>query len=150
MMKKSYLITAIVFLLSLVSYAQGEDFREKKEQIKAFKVAFITDELKLTTSEAEKFWPLYNAYDSKQQNLRHQKFKSLKENDINIDKMSDKEATAYLTQMESNEEEVFQNRKKFVASLKGVIPPQKIIKLKKAEEDFNRKLLKQYRDKFKK
>jgi len=63
-----------------------------------------------------------------------------------IDKMTDKEATAFLNQMESTEDELYQLRKKFITSLKGVIPPVKIIKLKKAEEGFNRKLLKQYRD----
>jgi hypothetical protein len=61
--------------------------------------------------------------------------------------MNDKEATAFLNQMENIEDELYQLRKKFIANLKGVIPPIKIIKLKKAEEGFNRKLLKQYREK---
>jgi len=47
----------------------------------------------------------------------------------------------------ANEDELNQLRKKFVNSLKGVLPSVKIIKLKKAEDDFNRKLLQQYRDK---
>ena len=49
--------------------------------------------------------------------------------------------------MESTEDELYQLKKKFVANLKGVISPIKILKLKKAEEGFNRKLLQQYRDK---
>ena len=64
-----------------------------------------------------------------------------------INKMNDKEANAFLNQMESIEDELYQLRKKFIVNLKGVIPPIKIIKLKKAEEGFNRKLLKQYREK---
>ena len=52
-----------------------------------------------------------------------------------------------LAQLESTEDELYQLKKKFVANLKGVISPVKILKLKKAEENFNRKLLKQYRDK---
>ena len=48
--------------------------------------------------------------------------------------------------MESTEDELYQAKKKFIASLKGVISPLKILKLKKAEEGFNRKLLKEYRD----
>jgi hypothetical protein len=67
--------------------------------------------------------------------------------DDDLDKMSDKEASALLAQMESNEDELCQSRKKFIASLKGVLSPIKIIKLKKAEDDFNRKLLQQYRGK---
>jgi len=52
-----------------------------------------------------------------------------------------------LAQMESTEDELHQAKKKFIASLKGVISPLKILKLKKAEEGFNRKLLQQYRNK---
>jgi Spy/CpxP family protein refolding chaperone len=121
---------------------------EKKEQIKALKVGFITNELSLTPDEAAKFWPIYNTFDDKQFELRHQKMRAFKDrmND-DLDKMSDKEASALLAQMESNEDELYQLRKKFIASLKGVLPAVKIIKLKKAEDDFNRKLLQQYRDK---
>ena len=61
--------------------------------------------------------------------------------------MSDKEANSLLAQMESTDEELFQLRKKLVSNLKGIISPIKIIKLRKAEEAFNKKLLQQYRDK---
>jgi hypothetical protein len=64
-----------------------------------------------------------------------------------MDKMSEKEANSFLNQMESNEDELYMLRKKFVTTLKGILPATKIIKLRKSEEDFNRKLLQQYRDK---
>jgi hypothetical protein len=63
-----------------------------------------------------------------------------------IDKMSEKEASVLLAQSESLEEEMYQNRKKFIFNLKGVLPSIKIIKLKKSEDNFNKKLLQQYRD----
>ncbi|MFV8464934.1 sensor of ECF-type sigma factor [Flavobacterium sp. LB1P62] len=143
------LLPILLLLFSFNFYAQVEKMKEKKEQIKALKVAFLTTELDLTTSEAEKFWPLYNTFDDKQFELRHQKMKTLKRriNDGGLDKMSEKEAGTFLAQMESNEEELFLLRKKFTANLKTVIPAIKIIKLRKSEEDFNRKLLQQYRDK---
>jgi hypothetical protein len=142
-------LPVLFLLLSFNFYAQGERMKEKKEQIKALKVAFLTTELDLTTSEAEKFWPIYNTFDDKQFELRHQKMKTLMNRMDNggIDKMTEKEASAFLAQMESNDEELFFLRKKFTANLKGVIPAIKIIKLRKSEEDFNRKLLQQYRDK---
>ena len=112
------------------------------------KVGFITNELALTSEEASKFWPIYNAYDDKQFEIRHQKMKAYKGRmDADLEKMSEKEASSLLAQMESNEDELYQLRKKFVANLKGVLPAVKIIKLKKAEDDFNRKLLQQYRNK---
>ncbi|MFE3871094.1 sensor of ECF-type sigma factor [Flavobacterium sp. ZS1P70] len=148
-MKLKKLFPILLLLISSIFYGQGEGMREKKEQIKAMKIAFLTTELKLNSSEAEKFWPVYNTFDDKQFELRHQKMKSFmrRMNDETLDKMTEKEASAFLNQMESTEEELFVLRKNFIATLKGIIPATKIIKLRKSEENFNRKLLQQYRDK---
>lgn len=140
----------ILFLfLSFNFYAQNDKFKDKRERIKAMKVAFLTSELDLTPNEAEKFWPLYNTFDDKQFELRHQKMKGYfkKMQNTELEKLSEKEAATLLNQIEDNEEDLFTLRKKFVASLKGILPPTKIIKLKRAEEDFSRKLLQQYKDK---
>lgn len=145
-MKTNKLLLIIIFLLSIHFYAQPS--RGNKEQIKSLKVGFITNELALTPDEAAKFWPIYNAFEDKQFEIRHQKMKAFKGRmDSDLDKMSEKEASALLAQMESNEDELYQIRKKFITGLKGILPSVKIIKLKKAEDDFNRKLLQQYRDK---
>nr|WP_315186687.1 sensor of ECF-type sigma factor [uncultured Flavobacterium sp.] len=148
-MKLNRILPILLLFISFSFYAQGEKMKEKKEQIKALKVAFLTTELKLTSSESEKFWPVYNAFDDKQFELRHLKMKSFmgRMDDNTMDKMSEKEANSFLNQMESNEDELYMLRKKFITTLKGILPATKIIKLRKSEEDFNRKLLQQYRDK---
>ena len=149
-MKINKLLSLLIVFISVNAIAQdGAFIRKKKEQIKALIVAFITDELSLTSDEATKFWPLYNAFEDKQQEIKKQKLKGYLDrmDDDSFEKLSDKEAATMLAQMESTEDELYQLKKKFVANLKGVISPIKIIKLKKAEENFNRKLLKQYRDK---
>ncbi|RTY95181.1 sensor of ECF-type sigma factor [Flavobacterium sp. GT3R68] len=148
-MKLKNILLILLLLVSFSSFAQGGRMRGKKEQVKALKVAFLTNELSLSTAEAEKFWPVYNAFDDKQFELRHQKMRAYMDrmDDGSVEKMSEKEAATFLVQMENTEDELYQLRKKFVSNLKGILSPVKIIKLKKAEEDFNRKLLKQYRDK---
>jgi hypothetical protein len=149
-MKINKILLAIIMLFSINSFAQGGRLlKEKKEQIKAMKVAYITNELSLTSDEAAKFWPLYNTFEEKQHEIRKQKLKGYMDriDEESFGNLSEKEAATMLAQMESTEEELHQARKKFVASLKGVIPSIKILKLKKAEEGFNRKLLQQYRDK---
>lgn len=144
-MKKIQLITAIALLISALTFAQGGKFRD---QIKASKVAFITNELNLTTTEAEKFWPLFNTFDDKQREIKKEKIKGyMNRLDDSEDKLTEKEAAAALAQMEKTEEELHQLRKKFIADLKAILPATKILKLKKADEDFNRKLLKQYKNK---
>jgi len=152
-MKHYKLLIVSFFLISIATFAQDgplrERFKEKKEQIKALKVAFITTELNLTSDEAAKFWPLFNAFEDKQQEIRRQKLKAYldRTDDDTIDKLSEKEATTLLSQMENTEDELYQLKKKFVANLKGILPATKILKLKKAEEEFSKKLLQQYRDK---
>lgn len=144
-MKKVHLIIVITLLVSTFTYAQGGKFRD---QIKASKVAFITNELNLTATEAEKFWPLYNTFDDKQREIKKEKIKGyMNRLDESDDKLTEKEATAALAQMEKTEEELHQLRKKFVTDLKAILPATKILKLKKADEDFNRKLLKLYKNK---
>lgn len=147
-MKTKKILPFILFLISIHSFAQHSD-KDKKEQIKTLKVGFLTNELALTTDEAAKFWPVYNEYDDKQFELRHEKMKVFmnKLKDSEIDKMSDKEAKSFLAQMESNENEISQLREKFNSDIKRILSPVKILKLKKAEVDFNKKLLQQYRNK---
>ena len=148
-MKISKILPLLIAFISLNVIAQdGPIIRKKKEQIKALKVAFITNELALTSDEATKFWPLFNAFEEKQQEIKKQKLKGYlnRVDNDSFDNLSEKDATTMLAQMESTEDELYQLKKKFISNLKGVISPIKILKLKKAEENFNRKLLQQYRD----
>ncbi|KIC01383.1 sensor of ECF-type sigma factor [Flavobacterium sp. JRM] len=148
-MKIKNILPILLFLITFPFYAQSEKMDEKREKIKAYKVSFLTTELELTSAESEKFWPIYNTYDDKQYELRHQKMKSYtrKLSEETLKNMSEKEAAALLSQMESTDEELYLLRKKYIASLKKILPEKKIIILRKSEDDFNRKLLHQYRDK---
>ena len=147
-MKLIKLVTSLLLFISFNFYAQGEKMKEKREQIKTMKIAFLTSELDLSVTEAEKFWPVYNAFEEKEFELKHLKMRSfIKRLRDGKEKLNEKEASVLLSQIENNEEEVFLLRKKFIGNLKVILPASKIIRLKKSEEDFNRKLLAQYRNK---
>ena len=147
-MNNSKIILLALLFVTFNFYAQGESMKEKREQIKVLKAAFFTTEIGFTTTEAEKFWPVYNIYDDKQFELRHQKMKSYvkRMSDGSLDKINEKEAKLFLAQIEGTEEELFLVRKRFLQNLRTFLPAVKIVKLKKAEEDFNKKLLQQYRN----
>ncbi|EJL60060.1 hypothetical protein [Flavobacterium sp. CF136] len=150
-MKIKNILPILLFLVSFSFYAQSDKIDEKREKIKAYKVSFLTTELELTSTEAEKFWPVYNAFDDKQFELRHDKMKTYlrKLDDDNINSISEKEAVILLSQIESTDKELYFLREKYMTNLKKILSAKKILKLKKSEDDFNRKLLKQYRDKAK-
>lgn len=145
-MKAKYILP-LLFLISTFTFSQ--DFKEKKEKIKALKVAFLTEKLELTTDEAQKFWPIYNTFDEKQFELRHNKKRAYagKLNDENIAKLTENEAKALIAEMEATENEMYTLKKKFISDLQKVLPAKKIILLRKSEDEFNRKLLKQFREK---
>ena len=70
---KRQLFFGILFCLSVVSWSQG---RGQLERIKAFKTGYLTQELDLSSAEAEKFWPIYNEYEKKMFELRVEKRKA--------------------------------------------------------------------------
>lgn len=144
---KIKIILPLLLLFSLHVFSQGHE--EKNEQIKALKISYLTTELNLTTQESEKFWPIYNAFEDKQYQIRHDKMRPIIKSLGNgaLDKMTDKEAQPYLDKLEAADKELFALHEKLIADLKPVLGAVKILKLKKAEEDFKRKLLDKFKDK---
>ena len=57
-------IQRFIILISLlaVNVLEAQSPPNKQSSIQALKVAFITKDLYLTSEEAQKFWPVYNAY----------------------------------------------------------------------------------------
>ena len=140
------LYVVILVLANSFTFAQGN--QEKREKIKALKVAFLTEKLALSSEEAQKFWPIYNAFEEKQFEIRYKKLKGLGNQlkDNNEEKISDKEALQLIAQFESYEDELHGLKKKFSKDLLVVLSPKKVILLKKYEDEFNRKLLRQMRE----
>lgn len=67
-MKKQFL-TALFFVATITGvFAQknqnglGDNQQTGKQKIKSLYIAFITQELNLTETEAEKFWPIHHQY----------------------------------------------------------------------------------------
>ncbi len=144
-MKKILLLTCII-LISNISFAQ----KGSREKVKAFKVAYITEKLELSSTEAQEFWPLYNAHQETISKLRMQKRKiirALKEANANQQDLSDEEATKYLDNHFKLEEQKHLSRKKLLTDLKKVISSKKILKLLKAETDFNKRILERIKEK---
>lgn len=144
-------VSAIILVLFLVVftnslYAQGggqhRNMQQNKEKIEAQKVAFITSKLDLSSPEAEKFWPIFNAY-KEQQKSKQKSWR--KENDFTsekIEKMTDNEADEFTKEQMKHEQEMLDLRKGLITDMKGVISSQKILMLLEAEKEFRMELMK--------
>jgi Spy/CpxP family protein refolding chaperone len=146
---KKLIFPIITFLLCFNAFGQRDQDGKLQERIKAQKVAFITDRLELTSDEAQKFWPIYNAFEDKTNALRNTDLRELR-SAMKKENLSEREAQAVLDKFMAYEDKMYQSKKQLIIDLGKAIPPQKIIALKSAEDAFNRMLmerLKQRRDK---
>ena len=142
------LIPILILLISMSAFAQRDG--KMSERIKAQKVAFITEKLDLSIDEAAKFWPVYNEFEAKKDKIRSEDLRSIKMQMRENPNMSEKEADALLEKLMKAENDMHAAKLKLIKDLKTIIPSDKIIKLKAAEDEFNKKLfekLKEYREK---
>ncbi|MDH7447206.1 sensor of ECF-type sigma factor [Aquimarina sp. 2201CG14-23] len=142
-MKKILLLCIIVFTAN-ISLAQ----KGSRERVKALKIAYITEQLNLNSKEAQQFWPIYNEHQDTMEGLKKKERKSIRaiKEAEGFDSLSENEAEDFLSNYLQAEERKFIARKKLITDLRQVIPHKKILKLVKAEMDFNKRLLKQLRN----
>lgn len=138
-MKKILLLICLVFI-SMSSLAQNGP----RERIKAFKVAYITEKLDLTSKEAQQFWPIYNNHEETIDKLRRRERKimrTLREANNDVGGLTDKNAEDLIHNYLEAEEQKSKARQKLIMDLKKVLPNKKILKLIKAEGDFHKRML---------
>ena len=133
------LITPMIMLLCFVSFAQRGG-KMMQEKIKAQKVAYITDQLKLTADEAQNFWPVYNAFEDKMHQLRRTDMRKIRES-MRAGDLSENDAQSILDDYMALEDKMHNAKKQLAKDLRSVLPAKKIIKLKAAEDSFNRMLM---------
>ena len=145
-----------VFFLSISLMGQNRMKRMDQEKIKAYKIAYITDQLNLTSKEAQKFWPIYNEISEEIENLkremRREIVKEIKEKG-GLENISENTASGILKKDIAMKEAVLRFEKKMNTKLQEFLPYKKILKLHIAEKDFKKELfrkLKERRKKFKK
>ncbi len=143
---KKYIILLLTILSIQNNWAQN---KKSHEQIRSLKVAHLTTALNLTKDEAEKFWTVYNVYDNKMSELHHNStIKFLKKSSFDdLEKMSDKEALSKIQELNAFDDEYCSIRKQFLQDVQKILSAKKILILKKAEDEFNRQLLKKYKEK---
>lgn len=132
----------ILFLATLGMNAQDRKF----EEIKAHKTAFITEQVNLTSTQAEKFWPIYNKHEQEVMALRKTQlegFKTLRNK--NVDDLSEAKAKAMLLKHGQVKAQLTKKMVQLISLLEGVITPQQTIKLLMAEEGFKKRLLKRFK-----
>lgn len=140
---KAIWLTLALGIISMTSIAQppagGKGNHQRSEKIKAMKVEYITTKLDLTPSEAEKFWPLYNAFNDKMMELERTRRRALRDNANK--EMTDKEVNDFIAFNFKTDQDILDLRKEYDAKFKEVLGIQKVGKLYQAEDQFRHEML---------
>lgn len=144
LMKNSYLYIVFFLFFTFLMSAQDDD------KIKKMKISFFTDQLDLSRKEAQEFWPVYNHHNDKYDSLKENKWRGIVRRLKKVDKLNEEEATDLLVDYREYKRLRYEYREDFIKDLKSVITDKKIMQLKHAEYEFDKKLLDQYRSSDKK
>lgn len=135
---------SIIFPM-LLNAQGGARIQEKKDNIEAQKIAYITKEIGLTADEAQKFWPVYNQAQKEKQEVRKMRRESVKQGK-RIDEMSDAELQKAMDAIFTAKQKELDIDKQYHAKYLSILPAKKVAKLYQAEEKFKRFLLEKLKD----
>ncbi|MEO5997925.1 MAG: hypothetical protein ABIN89_14360 [Chitinophagaceae bacterium] len=111
------IVYAIGFFLGLTTCGFSQDITQKDGgKLEVYKVAFLTNRLKLSIDEAQKFWPIYNKYKDEIRQVRR--------TDRNLDEIA-------------FEERVVKIRKRYKSEFTHALPEERVNQFFKVDKEFN-------------
>jgi hypothetical protein len=126
----SFLI-CLVIALPLSAQEKGQ----RSQQIETVKIAFITQKLNLKSSEAERFWPVYNSYQKEMREV----FKLRRE----AKNKKDDNASDKLNGELDFESRILDIRRKYKQEFSKVLPGEKVLQFYEAEREFREQMIKE-------
>ncbi|MRX66116.1 hypothetical protein [Maribacter luteus] len=139
-------IAIVMLMLFTTTFIFGQR-KPDKSKIRTLKVAYLTEQLEFTPTEAEAFWPIYNTYQDKMDAFRNKERNLIYGKTNDMETLSDQEVNSMLEDLIILEDEKNKVNKQFLKDIRKVISAKKTFLLLKSENGFKRHLLKQYRQK---
>lgn len=150
------LTSNILFLILILAITSGMAFsqgggpkkggakrEQRQDKIKQLKIAYLTEELELTSTEAEKFWPIYNEMEEKMKNLRKENKKVMDDLRTNGESYSDEDYKKCSEKIFNGQQAELNLKKEYFGKFATVLGYKKAMKLMRAEKEFKAKLLKE-------
>jgi len=137
-MKKEVIVFLLMlFLPGIRAAAQNSNL----EKLNTYKVGFFTKKLNLTTQEAERFWPVYNEYQTQKNQIQLDKaviIRTFNQNEIifSNEQLSELGDKLVATIVQESALAVALHKK-----LKEVLPPAKVLRFYQVENQYKAQLL---------
>jgi hypothetical protein len=113
-----------------------------KDKVEALRMEYINKRVELSSTEAEKFWPVYNEYNDKIRAIRKNLRQSYRRSSENLSEKEAEQLYYLVIQSKQAEADV---TKQYNEKLKLIIGVKKMVKLHVAEEEFRIKVMKSIR-----
>jgi len=140
------LMVMVLLFLGQSLFAQFglDDFpvmNKRLDQIESQKIAFLTNQLKLTTAEAQQFWPVYNEFEENKKAVMKDYSKDTPEK-IDFMYLSDNQALQIADARLELARKLLDLQIDFHTKIKEVLPPKKVLMYYEANKEFKRILIK--------
>lgn len=129
------LLLVFCLQIGMTQRRDRRDMQDRRDRLETLRIGYITEELNLSSEEAQQFWPVYNEYESKMQEIRSERPPRSGEN------ISESEAKAWIESSLQQESALNEMRKDYVAKLLEVIPAVKVVRLFEAERKFKLEMI---------
>lgn len=134
-MKRLVFFTTLILCGATLLRAQP-DPDKRDERLKSYRVAIFTEVLSLTPEEAQTFWPIYNDYQDRRDQMQDD-LKTRKKMDL----MSDAEVEEQIKRHFEMRQRDLDLERELYLKLQKVLPLRKIAKIPNAEREFRERLL---------
>jgi hypothetical protein len=149
-MKKVLLISVLV-IIAITGYSQDKSKTDKAnaefwEAIKTKRIAVFTENIGLTPSEAQKFWPLYNVFDKERTDLMHKRREMEQKLEESKTGLTDAEYRKMANDFVATHMEEARLIESYNTKYMQVLPAEKVCKLYRAERKFREYLMHEFRE----
>ncbi len=115
---------------------------ERMEAIESRRIAYLTKQMSLSSSEAAEFWPIYNEYNEQVENISDG-FRQKREELPEPQNMSEEEAELYVKLELERFEQSAALRREYTQKMLEVVSARQVAILFDAEREFNRVLFRE-------
>lgn len=138
------LFFGLFLIVSLGAQTGRGGFDQMLDKFQDERVSFLTREMSLTTQEAQKFWPIYNEYLKKRDEMiLSRKQRGMGYNQVPA--MTESEIDTLINRQLDTDIRLLQLKKKYFLKIREELPAKKVMILMRAEQQFMNHMLNQMR-----
>lgn len=136
------MVRVILLTIALSSIFTNMNAQEdRKEQIERLRVAFISEELNLSTEEAQVFWPVFNTFQDQRRQLDKDIRRSIRQLEEKAP-LSEQDVLRLNKKVSENRRSIIRIEEQLIIDLMPILGPERTLKLMSIESEFKKRILK--------